>query len=65
MYHTKKNSPVLKRQGMTPKSIFKFDNQYLTFPFNKNHQICSKTKLLILILKVIIYSKFTIWGEDI
>ena len=47
---------VLKRQVITPKSISNFEGQYLTFPFHKNHQICTRIKLLFVILEVIKFS---------
>ena len=38
---------------MTPKSISNFEGLYLTFPFSKSHQICTKIYLLFVILKAI------------
>ena len=38
---------TLNRLYLKTTGIFKCEGQYLTFPFNKNHQICTKIKLLI------------------
>ena len=43
VWRKKEFTYVLKQQGIRPKSISNFEGLYLTFPFNKNHQICTKT----------------------
>ena len=46
----------LKTTGYHVKSISNFEGQYLTFPYNKNNQILTNTKLLFAILEVINFS---------
>ena len=42
----KRPTYVLKRQGITSKIISNFEGQYLTFSFNKNHQVSTKIKVI-------------------